>query len=370
MSTYEGVLVKRIRAPQVRQNSLARRLFNWGVFTAWMFVVLLFSRTQKDREVVFVSNPPFLPVAIWLVCKLRRWEYTYIVYDLYPDQPVELGHVREGGVVDTAWSALNRRVFLDAEHIVALGPVMKERIAEQASPDFDPDKIEIIHNWEDEDFIQPKAKSDNWFSEEHGLIDTFTVLYSGNIGEFHDLETLVKAASEFEDENITFLVIGEGDNRETIVSLAEELGIRGSTVQFLPYQPWDDLPYSLTSGDVSVVTVKEGFEGVCVSSKLYTAMATGMPVLGIVQPNDDEARLIEVFDAGEHVSQGDVEGVVNVVESWRENPEHREERGANARAAFEEYFTEERSVDRYYQLLDGESMAPDVTERLAVDSEE
>jgi len=208
-STYEGVFMKRIRAPQVRQSSLPRRLFNWSVFTAWMFVVLLFSRTKKDREVVFVSNPPFLPVAMWLVCKLRMWDYTYIVYDLYPDQPVELGHVREGGVVDTVWSALNRRVFLDAEHVVALGPVMKERIAEQASPNFDPDKVEIIHNWEDEEFIQPRAKSDNWFSEEHGLVDTFTILYSGNIGEFHDLETLVKAASEFEDEDMTFLVIGE-----------------------------------------------------------------------------------------------------------------------------------------------------------------
>lgn len=367
-STYEGVLVKRIRAPQVRQSSLVRRLFNWGVFTVWMFFALLVSRSEREREVAFVSNPPFLPVAMWMVCRIRGWDYTYIVYDLYPDQPVELGHVREHGIIDRVWTSLNRRAFRGAKHVVALGPVMKDRISEQAGPQFDEDKVTIIHNWESEEFIKPLDKTQNWFSKEHDLVDPFTVLYSGNVGEFHDLETLVRAAAAFDDENVTFLIIGEGDNKETIVTLAETLGVRDGTVQFLPYQPWDDLPYSLTSGDVSVVTVKEGFEGVCVSSKLYTAMAAGMPVLGIVQSDDDEARIIDTFDAGIHVEQGDVDSVVDAIETWRSNPEKRKDQGKNARVAFEEYFTKDHSIDRYYRMLTGKTLEPDITQRLSTRS--
>jgi glycosyltransferase involved in cell wall biosynthesis len=318
-----------------------------------MFLALLVSRPEREREVVFVSNPPFLPVAMWLVCRLRGWSYTYVVYDLYPDQPVELGHLAEDGLVARTWRALNARAFRDAEHVVALGPVMEERICEQAGPGFDADTVEIIHNWADESFIEPRAKSENWFSEEHGLVDRFTVLYSGNIGEFHDLETLVEAAARFEDEAVRSLIIGEGDNRETIVDLAERLGIRGDTVRFLPYQPWEDLPYSLTSGDVSVVTVKEGFEGVCVSSKLYTAMAAGQPVLCIAQPDDDESRIVDRFAAGIHVEQGDVEGIAAAIERWRENPDLVDQQGRNAREAFERNFTREESVGAYYRLLTG-----------------
>jgi glycosyltransferase involved in cell wall biosynthesis len=362
VSTYENVLVKRIRAPQVRQSSLPRRLFNWGVFTVWMFFALLVSRSDRDREMIFVSNPPFLPVAMWLVCRIRGWESTYIVYDLYPDQPIELNHIREGGLIDRVWSDLNRRAFLSAKHVVALGPVMKDRISEQAGSGFDEDKITIIHNWEDEDFIEPMDKGDNWFSHEHDLVEPFTILYSGNIGEFHDLETLVEAAAQFDDENVKVLIIGEGDNKAAIVDQAERLGLRGETVVFLPYQPWDDLTYSLTSGDVSVVTVKEGFEGVCVSSKLYSAMAAGMPILGIVQPDDDEASIIDAFDAGYHAEQGDVDGIAEAIEAWRSNPERRAEQGENARVAFEEYFTKDHSVDRYYQLLVGEPLETDVTQ--------
>lgn len=352
-TTHGGVRVERIRAPQLRQSSLSRRLFNWGIFTVWIFVILLFSQTEKEREIVFVSNPPFLPVALWLVCRIRGWDYTYIVHDLYPDQPVELDYIEENGVIDKVWQVLNRRAFLAARHIVALGPVMKERISRNVGPKLDDNKIEIIHNWEDEGFIEPKAKSENWFSEEHGLVDPFSVLYSGNIADFHDLETLVKGSKDFEDENVRFLIIGEGDNKENIVEIAEDANLRGDTVNFLPYQPWNDLPYSLTSADVSVVAVKRGFEGVCVSSKLYTAMAVGQPILVIAQPDDDESRIVKEFDAGIQVSQCDVDGIVKAIETWKENPELVEEQGQNAREAFENNFTKDESIDDYYELLSG-----------------
>ena len=351
VSTHEGVQVKRIRAPQVRQSSIPRRLFNWGVFTVWMFVVMLLSRTEKEREVIFVSNPPFLPVAMWLACRIRGWDYTYIVYDLYPDQPVELDYIPEGSIPHRIWDLLNRCTFLAAKHIVALGPVMKERISRNAGSKFDESKVEIIHNWEDEEFIQPMDKKENWFSEEHGLVDQFTILYSGNIGEFHELETLVEVAVEFKNEDVGFLIIGEGDNKSNIVSLAEELDLKGDTVDFLPYQPWDDLPYSLTSADVSVVTVKEGFERTCVSSKLYTAMAAGDPVLTIAQPDDDESRIVEQFDAGIHVPQRDVDGIVDAIERWKSTTELVEKQGMNAREEFEENFTVDESINDYYEML-------------------
>ena len=240
-SLHEGVPVRRIGAPQVRQTSLLRRLVNWAVFTGWMTTLLLFERVERERKVVFVTCPPFLPVAMWFVCTVRGWEYTYIAYDLYPDEPAELGYLPKNGALHQAWEALDRRALLGAAHVVALGPVMKQRITAKGGPSFDAAKISVIHNWEDEDFITPMAKSDNWFSQEHGLDDQFTVLYSGNIAEFHDLETLVGAAAELDGADVQFLIIGEGDNKQRIVELAEAHGLRGDAVRFLPYQQWADL---------------------------------------------------------------------------------------------------------------------------------
>jgi glycosyltransferase involved in cell wall biosynthesis len=354
VSKHEGVLVKRTPVPQVRQSSLPRRLFNWIGFTLSVALMLLLDGKGANRQVIFVSNPPFLPLVTWLVCRLRGWPYTYIVYDVYPDMAIEPGHLDRDGLVATAWSAWHRHVFRDAEQIVALGPAMRDNIARMAGEGFDAGKIEIIHNWEDEEFVSPMPKEGNPFARKHGSVEDFTVLYSGNIGDNHDLETVVRSATAFRDEPVRYLVIGEGDKKDRIERLARELGVEGEAVTFLPYQDLDTLPYSLTSGDVSVVTVSEGMKGVCVSSKLYTAMAAGQPVLVIAQSDDDESRIVTAYDAGMQVAQGDVRGVVDAIDEWRSDPELLEEQGRNAREALEEHFTESQCIDDYYRLLAGE----------------
>ena len=351
---HEGVPVRRIRAPQVRQSSLPRRLFNWTVFTAWMVAVLALD-DQQDRELLLTSNPPFLPSAMWLLCRLKGWEYTFVVYDLYPQVIAASGYVDRDGVVYRAWAAVHERVFGDARAVVALGPVMRDRIADAAGEDFDADKVEIIHNWADGEFIRPREKSENWFSREHGFDDAFTLVYSGNIGANHDLETAVQAARAFRDEPVRFCIIGEGDKKDGIVDLAESYDLAGDTVTFLPYQDLEDLPYTLTCGDVSLVAVSEGMEGLCVSSKLYTSLAAGQPLLVVSHPEDDEARIVETHDAGRQVAQGDVERMVEVIEEWRSRPELVARQGRNARTAFENHFTKEQSIDEYYRLLSAET---------------
>jgi glycosyltransferase involved in cell wall biosynthesis len=347
---HEGVPVRRIRAPQVRQTSLLSRLFNWSVFTAWMFVVLATDRSD-NRELLFVSNPPVLPPALWLLCKLKGWEYTHIVYDLYPDVIAAAGYIEHGGLVFQIWRRFDRYVFRDARRVVALGPVMRERILEVGGDGVDADAVTVIHNWADGEFIQPLAKAENPFSREHGLVDEFTVVYSGNIGANHDLETVIEAARQFRDEDVRILIIGEGDRKADIVSLAESYNLQDDTVTFLPFQELDRLPYTLTSGDVSLVSVDAGMRGLCVSSKLYTSLAAGTPVLLLSHPDDDEARIVDSYDAGTQVRQGNVDDVVRAIEYWRANPGRLEQQGANARAAFENTFTKEQAIDEYYQLL-------------------
>lgn len=348
---FEGVDVMRIRAPQVRQSSLLRRAFNWIVYTCWMSVVLLLSRSNHDRHVIFVSNPPFFPLVAGAVCVLRRWEYTYIVYDLWPEKGVEFGFYSERGIVDRIWSALQKQIFSYAKTIVTLGPKMKEGISDYSEDEALRNKMEIIDNWADAKYIEPRKKSDNFFSKEHGLIDKFSLLYSGNIGFFHDLETVIESAANFDSGELKVLIIGEGDNKKNIQKKAQTLGVAGETVEFLPYQPKENLPYSLTSADVSIVTVQKGFEGTCVSSKLYTALAAGQPVLVVAQPDSDEARIVQSYDAGKTVEPENSTKLAEEIQDWMQNPELVDRQGTNAREAFENQFTKEKSIDAYHEVL-------------------
>jgi glycosyltransferase involved in cell wall biosynthesis len=367
---HEGVSVRRTGAPLLRETSRGRRLVNWLVFTVWVSLALLVSRPDRPRHVVFVSNPPVLPLALSAVCRLRGWEYTYIVHDLYPDFLVESGFLAASHPVAVVWRALNRPTYGNATAVVALGPVMRHRIVRTTG--VAPDRVHVIHNWADGTFIRPLAKTDNPFSHEHGLTETLTLVYSGNIGDNHDLETVVRAAAALDEEPVRFLVIGEGTKREDIQRLAEDLGLTDERVTFLPYQPREQLPYSLTCGDVSIVAVERNLAGVSVSSKLYTSLATGMPILAVADAEDDVGHLVEEHGVGVRLSQGDVSAVADAVRAWLADPDLVERQGRRARDVFDRYYTRDAAVDEYARVLAGTATADEdaaPTARLSDDVE-
>ena len=349
---YKGIPVYRPRIPMPHQSSMLRRCLGWVLFSVWVSLTLLFSKPEKERELIAVSHPPFLVIIVWLLTRIRGWEYTYIVHDHYPDAAVELGYIASNGVVASLWSRLNERPLADARHLITLGPAMRERIVNCAAEDLDPERAHVLYNWESSE-IEPKSKAENWFAEENDTMDSFTIVYSGSIFVYHDLETLIRAAAQL--PSVRFLIIGDGIRKDAMIDLADRLGVKGDNVSFFPFLPREDLPYSLTSGDVSLVTVQEGFKGVNVSGKLPTSLAAGQPILVLSHPRDDEARIVNRFDAGIQVKQGDVEGVIEAIETWKSDPDLVAKHGANAADAFQKEFRQKKILDEYYRLLTRET---------------
>ena len=154
--THEGVSIERLPATRLDKDTLAYRVINWITFCLLVFWRLVRSR-GKDEVVLVLSNPPVLPLAAWAAKRVCGFSYAYLIYDMYPDMPVGLGFLDEDSTVARAWERLIRMVYRDADRIVVLGGSMERRLTDKMSHDlqFDPDKIEIIPNWEDGSFISP-----------------------------------------------------------------------------------------------------------------------------------------------------------------------------------------------------------------------
>lgn len=128
--------INRLPIPELRPRTMVHRGLNWLLFTVSISLLLLFDwKTERPREVIFVTYPLILPPAMYVVCNLRGWDYTYIVHDLYPDGAIELGYIEENGLVHRYWQRINRRLLKGARKIVALGPVMRDRIIASGGPD-------------------------------------------------------------------------------------------------------------------------------------------------------------------------------------------------------------------------------------------
>lgn len=351
--THDGVDVHRVRSTRFDKDRIPLRVVNWLSFAFFVFVRLLRRGGSDDARLV-LSNPPILPFVTWVLKRLRGTPYVYLIYDMYPDMPIGLGVISGDGLVARSWEAGIRMVYRDADRIVVLGDSMEQRLVEKMAddPDFDPDKIEVIPNWEDEEFVQPMDKADNEFAREADTRDQFTLLYSGNIGRYHELETAIDAVSLLEDRgrsDVQLLVIGDGARKEELESYVEGHGVEN--VRFLPFQPLERVPETLTCADASLVGIVPEMEGICVSSKLYSSLATGQPVLAVVGEGDEVARVVREHDCGAFVPRGDAERAADVLAQWADDPERATELGTNARETFEDNYTADHAVADYRDLF-------------------
>jgi glycosyltransferase involved in cell wall biosynthesis len=323
---HEGVEIHRVVSTHLDKNSHIGRVLNAGTYFVAVLGALLWRRHRGP--LLIVSSPPFLGLAGYLLRMIRGQPYVYLVHDVFPDAAVTLGYLKAGGWVSRIWDQVNRLVLTHASRIVVLGEGTKTVIARKGG-DGVADRIRVIHNWADEAFIRPLPKSENPFVREHGLEGKFVVLYSGNIGLPQDLETVIGAAEQLRDRDMVFLFIGEGGKKKKLQAMVQERELEN--VRFLPYQPREVLPYSTTCADVSLVALERGVEGLSMPSKLYTIMASGRPVVALVEKGLEISRILAEGRCGRIVEPYDVDELARVLDDYYSNLEICERDGRNGR---------------------------------------
>ena len=194
------------------------------------------------------------------------------------------------------------------------------------------------------------AKELNPFVHRHGLEGKLVVLYSGNLGQAHELETLVEAAERLKDlHELVILFIGEGAKKAKLMAMVEERQL--SNVLFLPPVPYEELSYSLTAGDVGVVTLERGVEGLCEPSKLYGYLAAGLAILALVGEKSEVAEIVERHQCGYRLDPGDVDGVVETLRYLATHRGELEKMKRSARECLEHFYDRRLAVEKYLDII-------------------
>lgn len=345
---YHGIEIYRLFNTTLNKNNKLGKILNsLSYFISIIFKLL----SSKDRyPLLIVSNPPFLPMAGFLFKKIKNQKYVFLIHDIYPDIAVRLGYLKEDSFIVKIWNKINYMILKNAEEIIVLGEYMAEILEKKYLP-IDNIKIKIIHNWADEKIILPLKKEDNWFVKRYNLENKLVILYSGNIGLFQDLKTIINAAVRLKKfKEILFLFIGDGGGLSKLKEIVQENYL--TNVKFLPYQPKEYLPYSLTASDISVVALEKGVEGLGVPCKIYGILASGCAVLGLVGNDCEVTDIIKNAKCGFRVDQGDVDSLVKKIKYIHKNPGLLKDMGKNSRRYFEKHFTRSQMTKKYYEILE------------------
>lgn len=338
--------VRRSRTAQLWPQRIRGKALNGLLFCLRSGLHLLRAAGRGDL-LLLTTAPAFLPMLGYLVHLCFGSPYVCLLYDIYPDIAVELDVVPAQHWLVRFWDGLNRRVWRQAEAVIVLSSTSKQRLI-QKCPEV-VDRVSVIHNWADPERIVPIAKAQNWFAQQQELVQPFTVLYSGNMGRCHDLATVMAAAVQLQHEPIEFVFIGGGAKRRDCLQQATRLGLRNC--RFLPYQERQDLPYSLTACDLSLVSMSVGMEGLVAPSKLYSALAAGRPIAAICEPGSYLRPLLAEAGCGAAFDNGDSQGLAEFIRALAADPDRAKRLGEAGRQYLLSHFTPELIAQEYSTVL-------------------
>jgi len=282
-------------APLFRSDSLnvLMRFINYLSFlVSSLFVSLKYSR---NVGLVFtLSSPPFLGALVGLiVARLRGIPAVFNVQDMYPEFLEQAGLLKSKTLLNVFYG-LDSFLMRRFDRILVISRAFREILIKKRG--VKAEKITVISNFQDVNFIKPMDKK-NTFSTEFNIDNDFVVLFAGNMGYAHGLEYVIEAAKILsKEERIKFVFIGRGDFRNKIENISREYGLKNTV--FLPLQPYKNMPLVWASCDAAIISLRKGFEKVSSPSKLFGIMASGRPALAMLDNGSDISDIISRANCG------------------------------------------------------------------------
>ncbi len=342
----DGAHVRRMPFTSFGKTTLFHRLIGQLLFV--FRCVLRGWLGPRPAAVLVGTSPPMAVFAAAMVNFLRGVPYAFWVLDLNPDQSVEAGiFPRNHPFV----RILNGAVTWGLERaacVITLDEYMAARIRGKCGA---ADPITIIPTWARENFLEDIPHDRNPFRREHNPGGKLAVLYSGNHSLVHPFDTILDAALRLRgDPRFLFFFIGGGSAKKGIEEFVRTRAL--DNVVCLPYQPIESLRFSLSSGDVHLVTMGDRMAGCVHPCKVYGAMALGRPILCVAPRPSHLSDLLDAAPSGMLVPHGDVQGFLDALERFHAmGPEGRRGMGRAGRDLIRNHLSKDRLCRRFCDIL-------------------
>ena len=288
----DGISILRVKTLLSANKGFGRRTLN---YLSYLVSASLFAPLAGKVDVVVSTSPQFFcGLAGYGVSLLKGVPWVLEIRDLWPESIIALGAVKNRRLI-ALLEGVETFMYLRAHRIVSLTNSFKRHIASRGVP---LERIEVIMNGADLERYLPQAR-DNAFREEQGLTGKFVASYIGTHGMAHGLRTVLLAAELLRrEDNIVFLLVGDGAERLDLFAEKERLGL--NNVMMLPQQPKERIPEILAASDVCLVLLRnmDLFRAV-VPSKMFESMAMARPL--IIGVEGESRGIVESAECGIHI---------------------------------------------------------------------
>lgn len=321
----------------------------------WAYFSFVFSsiwaglfRINGNYDVIIVTSPPlFIGISGYIISLFKRTPYVFEIRDLWPESAIDTGVVTNKFIIKLAFS-LEKFIYKKAILINVLTPAFRDELIRKKG--IAADKIIFIPNAADfslsDDLVQNFDV--NKFKTDNDLVEKFVIIYVGAHGVANHLDQILDTAKLLKDNNVLFLLIGDGMEKPRLIKRANDENIQN--VRFInPVPKADVFKYILASNmGTSVLKSVETFKTVY-SNKTFDYMACKKPILMAIDGVSRE--LVEQADAGVFVQPENSEDFAQKIMQYLLNHAEIKRQGVNGYHFAKENFDRKILAKKYLNLI-------------------
>ena len=340
----ENVVVKRIGSKKGEGKSLFMRMIKYYFLTRKLYKEAL--KTETDIYYLY-SSPFFLG---YIGTKLQKKAPTlYNAQDLFPDTLVHTKGMSQKNLLIRYFKNRETDVYQKNTHIVTISNEMKKTIVLNGA---DERKVSVIYNWADVEKLHHVKREENRYFDEFKIDRSkFIVSYAGDLGLFQGWDVILDSAAIIQKQfkDIEFVFIGSGSYKERILKRITEENL--NNIRVFPLQPAERLSEVYSIGDIELLPIEKGITKMALPSKSGVIMATGSPILAIVDEGSDIYSIVEENNIGFSVIPGSVDNLVEkIIEAYKAKDEL-ESYGINAKNFARENYSRKKQTKKYFMKM-------------------
>jgi glycosyltransferase involved in cell wall biosynthesis len=343
---WDGIPVHRTWIYPSPKGSFWKRLASYFSFTFSAFYSIFKS---KPTDVIICNSPPlFLGITGYLGAKLKRAKFVFNVADIWPESAVELGILKNKLFIKMAeW--LENFLYKKSWKIATATEGIRDYMIRKGKNEKD---VFLLPNGVNTDTFHPMPK-DEALLKEIGIENKKVFMYAGTLGYAQGLDSVLEAAALLKERepDAHFLFVGDGQEREKLLKLKEDLKL--DNVTFYGSVPVSEMPRMFSIADYSIVSLRniELFKGAR-PSKIFPAISTGTPVLYC--GDGESATILEEYQCGKIAPPENPEGIASAVsELMKISKNEYEQMCQNGRKLAVEQFSWKSIVDDLLANLQG-----------------
>lgn len=338
---YRSLIIPRGKGGTLRMAMNYLSLTLSQIFNSLILAV----STRYDQIIVYETSPVMVGIPAVCIKKLRHTPVLFWVQDLWPESLTAAGGINNRFVIGL-FEKLTRWIYRNSTLILISSESFRESIIQKG--DF-AKKIVYFPQWAED------ASVEGYPEKMPEMPAGFKVMFAGNIGEAQDFEHIMEASRILKDEDIHFVILGDGRKRNWVQEFVKKHELE-RTVHLLGRHPAAMMPCFFEKADIMLVALKdELIFNLTLPAKIQAYMFASKPIIAMM--NGEGPRVIAEAGGGISVPAGDSEGLVKAIcDMKKASKQTLELMGEKNKRYCEEHFSIKGCIDYLEEIMRGDSI--------------